>query len=278
MSRVKWEKTKPRLRYTFIEWPENWPAKFSPEQLSLLQATTERDTCPSYRVWKAEIKAWQNAIDAAVEAGEIPHVIEIFGFRPNWSVTSPYASPEEQKQARLNACRQEELPAISAADFAAWLAAQGETSSVHITAWFKAVGASTQPQAPGAHELALPVDTAPVQNTAKPSPGEELDYSLLATPAELLDAFGKWGMGVAWFDDLNSRKWLLDARRKKGQGQRGHVIEPLFCPFAVMKGLIGSVRRANRLQPDTAWRTLAHKFPKVYAEFSEYDPRELTGD
>ncbi len=106
----------------------------------------------------------------------------------------------------------------------------------------------------------------------------EHDYSLLATPAELLDAFGKWGMKAAWFDDLNSRQWLLDARRKKGQGQRGHVIEPLFCPYAVMNGLIGKVRKANRLNADTAWRTLEHKFSKVYAAFESHDNRDRTGD
>ena len=122
-------------------------------------------------------------------------------------------------------------------------------------------------------------DPASAQETAAPAPVvAELDYSLLATPAELLDAFGKWGMGAAWFDDLNSRQWLFDARRRKGQGQRGNVIEPLFCPFAVMNGLIEKVRKANRLKPDTAWRTLEHKFPKVYATFEGYDPRERTGD
>ena len=125
--------------------------------------------------------------------------------------------------------------------------------------------------------IGVEVDAPAPTQTPAPELAEH-NYSLLATRAELLDAFSKWGMAAAWFDDLNSRQWLLDARRKKGQGQRGHVIEPLFCPFAVMKGLIGSVRKAKRLQPDTAWRTLAHKFPKVYAEFSEYDPRELTGD
>ncbi|MDP2371463.1 MAG: hypothetical protein Q8M25_24985 [Rhodoferax sp.] len=122
------------------------------------------------------------------------------------------------------------------------------------------------------------IDTAAPAQTATPAPVEEIDYSLLATPAELLDAFGKWGMKAAWFDDLNSRKWLLDARRKKGQGTQGQVIPPLFCPFAVMNGLIGKVRRTNRLKPDTAWRTLAHKFPNVYAAFESHDPRDQTGD
>lgn len=121
-------------------------------------------------------------------------------------------------------------------------------------------------------------DTAPAQTAVTPAPVAEIDYLLLATPAKLLDAFEKWGLAATWFDELNSHKWLLDARRKKGQGQRGHVIEPLFCPFDVMNGLIGKVRKASRLNPDTAWRTLEHKFPDVYTAFQEHDPREVTGD
>jgi hypothetical protein len=119
-------------------------------------------------------------------------------------------------------------------------------------------------------------NTAPEQEAT--TPASELDYSLLATRSQLLDAFQRWGMKAAWFDDLNSRTWLLDARRQKGQGQRGHVIDPLFCPYLVMLGLIGKVRKANRLPPGTAWRTLEHKFPKVYAAFEDHDPRDPTGD
>lgn len=106
---------------------------------------------------------------------------------------------------------------------------------------------------------------------------KEVDRSLLATPAELVDAFGKWGLKAAWFKDLGSRKWLLEARRVKGRGQRGQAINPLYCPFAVMTGLIEKVRKENRVRHDTAWRTLDHKFPKVYAAFADYDPRERTG-
>lgn len=129
--------------------------------------------------------------------------------------------------------------------------------------------------------------TPPAQNTATPASAGavgasggmvELDYSVLATPAALLDAFEKWGMKAAWFDELDSHKWLLEARRQKGQGQRGNVIPPMFCPYAVMCGLVSKVRKATRLKPDTAWRTLEHKFPKVHAAFESHDTRDRTGD
>jgi hypothetical protein len=127
-------------------------------------------------------------------------------------------------------------------------------------------------------------DVAHLESMAAPvlpdgaSGGVELDYSLLATREQLLDAFGKWGLKPAWFNDLHGHQWLLDARRIKGQGQRGHGIDPMFCPFAVMSGLIESVRKKTRLKPDTAWRVLAHKFPKVYAKHEGCDPRDPTGD
>ena len=148
--------------------------------------------------------------------------------------------------------------------FGAWAAAQGWTLPDDFPRVMPPERAAPQ--------------AAPV--VAKGSSGnvEELDDSVLATPAELVDAFGKWGMSAAWFDELGSHKWLLEARRKKGQGQRGNVIPPLFCPYAVMCGLMGKVRKATRLKPDTAWRTLEHKFPKVHAAFESHDTRHWTGD
>jgi len=106
----------------------------------------------------------------------------------------------------------------------------------------------------------------------------EVNNLLLASPVELLDAFKAWGLRKEWFAELQSHKWLLDARKKVGRGQRGHGIEPLFCPYLVMCGLMHKVRKAKRLQPDTAWRVLKHKFPRVYSEFESHDPRERTGD
>ncbi len=131
-----------------------------------------------------------------------------------------------------------------------------------------------------AEAVAVQLDEVPVVTDPAPDLDQRtrFDSSLLATRSDLLDAFGQWGLRAVWFDDLNSRKWLLAARRVKGQGQRGHVTEPLFCPYLVMRGLITGVQKKSRLAPAPAWRTLAHKFPKVYAEFESHDPRDSTGD
>lgn len=103
-----------------------------------------------------------------------------------------------------------------------------------------------------------------------------LDYSLLANREQLLDAFGSYGLKLSWFNDLNSRRWLLEARKVAGQGQRGHRRPPLFCPFEVMTGLTEKSRK-SRLSSEAGWRLLEHKFPRVYAVYSVGDPRERTG-
>lgn len=119
-------------------------------------------------------------------------------------------------------------------------------------------------------------ETALVQDENSAPYESPFDYALLATPQRLIDAFGQRRLKEAWFDDLKSHKWLLDARRRKGQGQR-NGLPPLFCPFTVMNGLINNVRKKNRLPADTAWRTLQRAFPAVYANFEGYLPGEPTG-
>lgn len=133
--------------------------------------------------------------------------------------------------------------------------------------------------AQGATGDAQPDATPPNQGAPTPSvqaPAEP-DDSLLATPNELVDAYGAWGLRIEWFRELDSHKWLSDARRKKGHGTQVQSMKPLFCPYAVMMGLVLKVRRAKRIKPDTGWRVLEHKFPKVYTAFEANDPREQTG-
>lgn len=140
MSRIKWAKAKSRLIYQFVDWPDTWPARLSPAHLARLQAASEPE---SGRVWHDEIKALRSAIDAAADAGEIPHVIETFRFAPSGYSYPMFGSAEQQKQARLDACYSKELPAITASNFTQWLSVQGETPSVHIAAWVQSTARAT---------------------------------------------------------------------------------------------------------------------------------------
>lgn len=104
--------------------------------------------------------------------------------------------------------------------------------------------------------------------------GAELDYSLLATREELIAAFGTFTkMDMTWFEKLERTHPLYAARKVAGQGGRGHIIEPRFCPYEVMQWLISPKRRkGNPLREATGWRMLKAHFPRVHAAHSEYDP------
>ena len=103
-----------------------------------------------------------------------------------------------------------------------------------------------------------------------------LNVSLLATPQELVNAFGSRGLKLSWFKDLASRAWLKSARKVTGRGQRGHLAKPLFCPLEVMNGLVNRSRKSN-LRVDVGWRILEDRFPLVYEANSFADPRDPTG-
>jgi hypothetical protein len=125
---------------------------------------------------------------------------------------------------------------------------------------------------------AAPVEGDAYQAQSVPSGqvgAEEIDFTLLATRQQLIDAFGRFtGMDGSWFKNLKDTPSLLAARKYKGQGGRGHIDEPRFCPFEVMRWLSDERRKkGRRLGEPKAWELLEKHFPKVYGRFSIGDPR-----
>lgn len=120
-----------------------------------------------------------------------------------------------------------------------------------------------------------PQQTAPATDAATPAPvvADEIDFTMVATRTELIDAFGKFtDMNMAWFDNLTDAPKLKAARKFTGQGGR-HSAEPLFCPYEVMQWLADPKRRKGKpLSNGTAWRLLKGSFPKVYNQYSIGDP------
>lgn len=104
------------------------------------------------------------------------------------------------------------------------------------------------------------------------------DFKLLATREQLIEAYGRFtGMDASWFSNLKDVPALLAARKVAGQGGRGRIAEPLFCPFEVMGWLADSKRRKGRpLRVEKAWELFEKNFPTVYNIHSVADPR--TGD
>ena len=101
--------------------------------------------------------------------------------------------------------------------------------------------------------------------------------SMLATRTELIAAFGAFtGMDGSWFKKLKDTPSLLAARKVTGQGGRGHIQEPFFCPFEVLEWLISSKRKKGKnINVGTGWRMLEKNFPMVYKAHYLDDPREV---
>lgn len=108
---------------------------------------------------------------------------------------------------------------------------------------------------------------------------EREDFSKLATREQLITAFGNFtGMDLDWFNNIKDTPALSKARKVRGQGGKGHIAEPLFCPYEVMLWLIDPKRRKGRerqpLGVEKAWQLLEDHFPMVYAVHSIGDPRQ----
>jgi len=123
------------------------------------------------------------------------------------------------------------------------------------------------------HGLLVEIGEAPEPQTPPVVTGE-IDFTMVATRKELIDAFGKFtDLNMTWFDNLTDTPKLKAARKFAGQGGRNGT-EPLFCPFEVMQWLVSPKRRKGRpIEVNTAWRMLESYFPRVYAQYSIGDPR-----
>lgn len=143
-------------------------------------------------------------------------------------------------------------------------------SRKELCRWIEATGIKSAysfgPQQDSTQPLAAQTDTVPAS----------VRYDLLATRAELVAAFSMWGLNLCMFKNLTERKWLMDARKVKGQGQRGKIIEPLFCPFEVMRGLATKTKKP-RFSEEKGWDVLENRFRNVFEENQQFDPREQTG-
>ena len=80
-------------------------------------------------------------------------------------------------------------------------------------------------------------------------------------------------MDATWFDNVKDTPKLRAARKDDGQGGRGHIKEPLFCPYEVMHWQIDPKKRKGRhMSSSTGWRMLKTHFSKVYADHEHEDP------
>lgn len=104
------------------------------------------------------------------------------------------------------------------------------------------------------------------------------DFGLHATRDQLIEAFGRFtGMNKDWFTNLKDTPALFRARKSPGQGGRGRIMEPFFCPFEVMQWLTSSKFKKgtrSRMSEGKGWELLQQHFPRVYAKYGTADPRD----
>jgi hypothetical protein len=108
-----------------------------------------------------------------------------------------------------------------------------------------------------------------------PSTSTNPDYSMLASPEQLIKAFGAFtGMNGAWFKTLGDTPYLEKARKVRGKSGR-NGFPAMFCPLEVMLWLVNPNRKKGRkgLSEIRGWELLEQHFPKVHAANSAADPR-----
>jgi len=119
-------------------------------------------------------------------------------------------------------------------------------------------------------------ETAPVtaiEGAVSPPGAPDTPWHLLATPTQLIAAFGTTtGISRAWFNNAKDTPQLLAARHTAGQGGKNSR-EPFYAVFAAMQWLIDPKRgKGNRIESATGWRILKSQFPKVYDEYQAFEP------
>ncbi len=145
------------MRFTKDELAAGWPDSFALHRLAILQSPADNKMA----------NILHRALKDACAAGSLPSAPAIVhkiaheqrtDLAPvGFARRNIYGERELDYRTRMvPVTKAVEVPAVTAADFAAWLAAQGETPSEHVAAWFDAVGV---PQAVAIAPSAEPVAT-----------------------------------------------------------------------------------------------------------------------
>lgn len=145
MSRLKYEKFKQLVGSLYHLQLDSWPTSLPPECLALLQCHVPAVSASN------EALLMQRAIESSIANQELASIHEKYLSQPLAWVAGN--DPEIQVVPVLR-------PAISAKDFAFWLAKQGEEPSEVVADWFAALGVKAQPVVSAAIPMAAPAAQA----------------------------------------------------------------------------------------------------------------------
>jgi len=222
ISNLAWHRAK--AVSNFFTKLDGWPQSMTPCQLAALQSP---ELAKGWRVDKALLLAINESCSESCSAGHLAHDVVIktqvsrLSATP-WNPFAPHSWLTRDNFTRPKPAREvtstETEFAITAPDFADWLAAQGETPSEHIQAWFDAVGVAWPPGAP---EVAAGDGLAPLTTSQI---------------AGCFAGFHDWD-AEQWVSNLQGRaRWLRDCRHQAGR-QGKPFVESTWWPVQIAQAL-----------------------------------------
>lgn len=215
-------------------------------------------SCIKWRYWVHQMPSLTAEQAARLMCGLDPDLFESLNSRPNRN--DPGDLCKRARMIERLAIAEKHL-ADSAAGWLAWAKSRGFNVHDGFVLEVEAMNSAQADQEQPGPNPAPAAQVEPVRDAEV----DRLNYSMLATPDELIEAFGRnTGMSKAWFGNLKDKPGLERARRVDGmKGRGGH--KPLFCPLAVMHWLTNEKRKVGRpISVEKGWSLLESYFPRVY--------------
>lgn len=129
------------IGFTKEEQAAGWPESFALRRLAILQSPADNKMANILHRALIDACAAGSLPNAPATVRQIAHEQRTVLAPVGFARRNIYGERELDYRTRMvPVMKAVEVPAVTAADFAAWLAAQGEAPSEHIAAWFDAVG------------------------------------------------------------------------------------------------------------------------------------------
>lgn len=226
------------LNLTKDELAAGWPESFALHRLAILQCPDDNRTANILHRALQDACAANLIPSAPVIVRKIGHETKTYLATGSFVRRNIYGERVLDFRERIVPVMKEvEVPAVTAADFAVWLAAQREKPSEHIAAWFAAVGVSADAVTPRPAEPVAPTGSprklqrrdllAPLIERAQRECSDPLDapavFGVLMRMAEAREKPFIGGItedGIQWDDGDDkmhyfSKKMLSDRLRRQ---------------------------------------------------------------
>lgn len=132
------------IGFTKEEQAAGWPESFALHRLAILQSPADNKMANILHHALKDACAAGSLPNAPATVRKIAHVQRTVLAPVGFARRDLYGERVREHRTQLvQVTKEVTVGTVTAADFAGWLAAQGETPSEYITAWFDAVGVTT---------------------------------------------------------------------------------------------------------------------------------------